>query len=66
MIEFKSLYSLIIQVDYKVTSSPVSGGFVSYHKASSPETLNVKGRDHGQAGGTGADFRSFDQLLPQY
>ena len=43
MIEFKSFVQLNYSVDYKVTSSPVSGGFVSYHKASSPETLNVKG-----------------------
>ena len=43
MIEFKSFVQLNYSVDYKVTSSPVSGGFVSYHKASSPENLNVKG-----------------------
>ena len=43
MIEFKSFVQLNYSVDYKVTNSPVSGGFVSYHKASSPETLNVKG-----------------------
>ena len=43
MIEFKSFVQFNYSIDYKVTNSPVSGGFVSYHKASSPETLNVKG-----------------------
>ena len=54
IIEFKSFMQFNYSVDYKVTSSPVAGGFVSYHKASAPETLNVKGAIKGDANEIGS------------